>query len=120
MKLGLEAWPSPLWACLIGYVMSSLVVLTVQRVRKGSFIVHAPREGRLWFAMTGISNGLSALSLFIAIRNGPITLVAPLAAIYPLVTVALSAIMLKHIRITPRIVMGTLLTVAGVALVLIG
>ena len=78
------------------------------------------RSGRLWFAVTGISNGLSALSLFAAVRNGPITLVAPLAAIYPLVTVGLSAVMLKHIAITPRIVAGTALTVAGVALVLIG
>ncbi|MFB9266253.1 EamA family transporter [Bradyrhizobium erythrophlei] len=118
-KLGLAVWPSPLWACLIGYVMSSLVVLTVQRVRKGSFVVVAPRAGRFWFALTGISNGLIALSLFAAVRNGPITLVAPLAAIYPLVTVALSAMMLKHIEITARIVAGTVLTVVGVALVLI-
>ncbi|WP_108520725.1 DMT family transporter [Bradyrhizobium algeriense] len=120
VKLGLAVWPSPLWACLIGYVMSSLVVLTVQRVRKGSFVVQAPREGLFWFAMTGISNGLSALTLFAAVRNGPITLVAPLAAIYPLVTVALSAMLLKHIEITARIVAGSALTVLGVALVLIG
>jgi uncharacterized membrane protein len=120
VKLGLEVWPSPLWASLIGYIMSSLVVLTVQRLRTGSFAVKGSREGRLWFAVTGILNGLSALSLFAAVRNGPITLVAPLAAIYPLVTVGLSAIMLKHIAITPRIVAGTLLTVAGVALVLVG
>lgn len=120
VKLGLEVWPSPLWASLIGYVMSSLVVLTVQRWRKGSFAVEGSREGRLWFAVTGIFNGLSALSLFAAVRHGPITLVAPLAAIYPLVTVGLSAIMLKHIAITQRIVAGTLLTVAGVVLVLIG
>ncbi|WGR94778.1 EamA family transporter [Bradyrhizobium sp. ISRA435] len=118
-KLGLAVWPSPLWACLVGYIMSSLVVLMVQRIRKGSFMVQAPREGRFWFAMTGISNGLSALSLFAAVRNGPITLVAPLAAIYPLVTVALSAMALKHIEITMRIVAGTALTVIGVALVLI-
>ncbi|MBR0871833.1 EamA family transporter [Bradyrhizobium tropiciagri] len=118
-KLGLAIWPSPLWACLIGYVMSSLVVLTVQRIRTGSFIVQAPREGRFWFALTGISNGLSALSLFAAVRHGPITLVAPIAAIYPLVTVLLSAVMLKHIQITRRIVFGTGLTVIGVALVLI-
>ena len=120
MKIGLEIWPSPLWAGLIGYIMSSLVVLTMQRLRKGSFAVEGSSSDRRWFMVTGISNGLSALSLFIAVRNGPITLVAPLAAIYPLVTVALSAIMLKHIAITPRIVAGTALTVAGVALVLIG
>jgi drug/metabolite transporter (DMT)-like permease len=120
VKLGLAVWPSPLWACLIGYVMSSLVVLTVQRVRKGGFLVQAPRAGLFWFAMTGISNGLSALTLFAAVRNGPITLVAPLAAIYPLVTVALSAMLLKHIEITARIMAGSALTVLGVALVLIG
>jgi uncharacterized membrane protein len=46
--------------------------------------------------------------------------VAPLAAIYPLVTVSLSAMVLKHITITARIVVGTALTVLGVALVLVG
>jgi len=120
VKLGLETWPSPLWACLIGYIMSSLVVLSVQRFRKGSFIAEAPRSGRFWFAVTGISNGLSALALFAAVRNGPIALVAPLVAVYPLVTVILSAILLKHVAITMRIVAGTLLTVIGVALVLAG
>jgi drug/metabolite transporter (DMT)-like permease len=120
VKLGLEIWPSPLWACLVGYIMSSLVVLIVQRIRKGSFVAEAPRSGWFWFAVTGISNGLSALALFAAVRNGPIALVAPLVAIYPLVTVILSSIMLKHVAITPRIVAGTLLTVAGVALVLAG
>jgi drug/metabolite transporter (DMT)-like permease len=120
VKLGLQVWPSPLWACLIGYVTSSLVLLAVQRIRKGSFIVDAPWRGRLWFSITGVCNGLSVLSLFAAVRHGPITLVAPLAAIYPLVTVVLTAIMLRHVRITARIVAGTLLTVAGVALVLIG
>lgn len=120
VKLGLEVWPSPLWACLIGYIMSSLVVLVVQRLRKGSFVAAAPWSGRLWFALTGILNGLSALTLFAALRHGPITLVAPLVAVYPLVTVLLSAILLRQVRITARIAAGTALTVAGVALVLIG
>jgi drug/metabolite transporter (DMT)-like permease len=120
VKLGLEIWPSPLWACLIGYVMSSLVVLGVERVRNGSFIADAPWPGRFWFAVTGICNGLSALTLFAAVRNAPIALVAPIVAIYPLVTMILSGITLRHVRITPRIVAGSVLTVAGVALVLIG
>jgi drug/metabolite transporter (DMT)-like permease len=120
VKLGLEIWPSPLWACLIGYVMSSFVVLTVERVRNRSFVAQAPWPGRFWFAVTGICNGLSALTLFAAVRNGPITLVAPIVAIYPLVTMLLSAITLRHVRITPRIIAGTVLTVAGVALVLAG
>lgn len=119
-KLGLEIWPSPLWACLVGYFVSTLVVLTVQRVRTGRFIETTPGPGRLWFAATGICNGLSVLTMYAAVRHGPITLVAPLGAIYPLVTVALSAILLKHVEITRRIVTGTALAVAGVALVLAG
>lgn len=119
-KLGLEVWPSPLGACLVGYVTSSLVVLAVQRLRTGRFVEAAPTSGRLWFAATGICNGLSVLTMYAAVRSGPITLVAPLGAIYPLVTVALSAILLKHIDITARTVSGTALTVAGVALVLAG
>jgi len=120
VKLGLQVWPSPLWACLIGYVSSSFVVLMVQRVRKGSVIAAVPWPGRRWFAITGICNGLSVLSLFAAVRHGPITLVAPLAAVYPLFTVLLTAIMLRNVRITAQIVAGTVMTVAGVALVLIG
>jgi uncharacterized membrane protein len=120
IKLGLEVWPSPLWATFIGYVMSSLVVLAVQRVRQSRFIAQAPASGLTWFAVTGIFNGLATLSMFSAVRHGPITLVAPIVAVYPLVTVLLSAIMLKHIAITARIVAGTILTVAGVALVLAG
>jgi drug/metabolite transporter (DMT)-like permease len=120
VKIGLEVWPSPLWACLIGYVMSSLVLLAVQRVRQGAFLVDAPASGWLWFGITGICNGLATLSMFAAVRHGPITLVAPIVATFPLVTVALSTLMLKHIQITPRIIGGTVLTVAGVALVLAG
>jgi drug/metabolite transporter (DMT)-like permease len=120
MKLGLQVWPSPLWACLIGYAMSSIVVLTVQRVRTGSSVVDGSWPDRLWFAATGLCNGLSALALFSAVRNGPITLVAPLLAIYPLVTLLLTSILLRHVRITLRIIAGAALTVAGVALVLIG
>ncbi|HKU08987.1 MAG TPA: EamA family transporter, partial [Bradyrhizobium sp.] len=120
VKLGLEVWPSPLWACLIGYIVSSLVVLIVQRVRKGSFVAKAPASGLIWFAITGIGNGLATLTMFAAVRHGPITLVAPIIAIFPLVTLLLSAIVLKHFAITPRIVSGTVLTVAGVALVLAG
>ncbi|MGQ0682496.1 EamA family transporter [Bradyrhizobium sp.] len=120
VKLGLEVWPSPLWATFIGYVTSSLVVLAVQRVRAGSFIAKAPASGLLWFVVTGIASGLATLMMFAAVRHGPITLVAPIVAVYPLVTVLMSKLMLKHIAITPRIVGGTVLTVAGVALVLAG
>jgi drug/metabolite transporter (DMT)-like permease len=53
------------------------------------------------------------------VRYGPITLVAPIIAVFPLVTVLLSKVVLNS-AITARILGGTVLTVAGVALVLAG
>jgi len=52
---GSRSGRAPLWACLIGYIMSSSVVLAVQRIRKGSLVPEAPRSGRFWFAVTGTS-----------------------------------------------------------------
>lgn len=120
IKLGLEIWPSPIGAGLTGYIFSTITVLLVERLRNGHFLVRAPLSGRLWFAVTGICNGLGTLLLYAAVGAGPITLVAPLIATYPLVTVGLSALVLTHVRITARLVAGVTLAVGGVILVLIG
>ena len=120
IKLGLETWPSPIAAGLTGYIVSTLTVLTVERIRTGRFMVQAPLSGKLWFAATGISNGIGTLLLYAALGAGPISLVAPLYATYPLFTVGLSVLFLGNVKITFRLVAGTALTVGGVVLVLAG
>jgi hypothetical protein len=118
VKLGLEVWPSPLWACLIGYVMSSLVVLAVQRIRRAA----SSRMRRIGPVVVRRHRHLQRPERADAVRRR-----APRAdhagravvAVYPLVTVLLSAIMLRQCD-HARIVAGTVLTVAGVALVLAG
>ena len=94
IKIGLEIWPNPVGAGLIGYIFSTLTVLTLERIRNGHFIAQGPNAGRLWFALTGIVNGIGTLLLYLAVGAGPVTLVAPLIATYPLVTVGLSALFL--------------------------
>jgi len=120
IKIGLEIWPNPIGAGLVGYIFSTLTVLTLERIRNGHFIARGPNIGRLWFALTGIVNGIGTLLLYLAVGAGPVTLVAPLIATYPLVTVGLSALVLANVRITPRLVAGVAMTVAGVALILAG
>jgi drug/metabolite transporter (DMT)-like permease len=120
IKIGLELWPSPLGASLVAYIVSSLTVLTLERIRNGHFIVRAPLSGRLWFAATGICNGVGTLFLYAAVGAGPIAVVAPLVATYPLMTMAVSAIFLTHVRITARLMAGVVLAVAGVVLILAG
>jgi drug/metabolite transporter (DMT)-like permease len=120
IKVGLEVWPNPVAAGLTGYIASTLTVLTVERIRTGRFITQAPWSGRMWFALNGICNGTGTLLLYLALGAGPVSLVAPLYATYPLFTVGMSAIFLGNVRITARLVAGTALTVGGVVLILIG
>jgi drug/metabolite transporter (DMT)-like permease len=120
IKLGLELWPSPIAAGLTGYIFSSLTVLTVERLRNGRFVAAAPARGRLWFAGIGLLNGLATMLLYLALGAGPVSLVAPLVATYPLLTVPLSMLILGRSAIGPQLVAGTALTVAGVILLLVG
>ena len=118
IKVGLEIWPNALAAGLTGYIFSTLTVLTVERIRTGRFIVQAPLTGKLWFALNGICNGLGTLLLYAALGAGPVSLVAPLFATYPLFTVGMSLIFLGNVKITWRLVGGDALTVGGVVLML--
>ena len=120
IKIGLETWPSPIAAGLTGYIVSTLTVLTVERIRTGRFMVQAPLSGKLWFACNGICNGIGTLLLYMALGAGPVSLIAPLYATYPLFTVGLSVLFLGNVKITFRLVAGTALTVGGVVLVLVG
>jgi drug/metabolite transporter (DMT)-like permease len=120
IKVGLEIWPNPIAAGLTGYIFSTMTVLAVERLRTGRFIVNAPWAGKMWFALNGICNGTGTLLLYAALGAGPVSLVAPLYATYPLFTVGMSVIFLGNVKITWRLVAGTLLTVGGVVLSLVG
>ena len=45
-------------------------------------------------------------------------MVSPIVATYPLFTLALSMLVLRQDRVTPRLAAGAVLTVAGVAVLL--
>lgn len=117
-KLGLTLWPNPFAAVLIGYLTSSLVVTGVAAAGKG----HSPnanqRVGRPWFGCVGACNGLGVLALYAALARGPVLVVSPLVATYPLVTLAFSAILLRSGRLTIALVLGVASTVAGAMLLL--
>lgn len=120
IKLGLEVWASPFAAALSGYIVSSAVVITANRVQSGRYLAPAPWRGRLWFVATGLCNGFSSLLLYAALARGPVTLVSPLVATYPLITVAGSVLVFGRIDGGWRLAFGVALTVAGVALLLAG
>jgi len=120
VKLGLEIWPDPFAAALASYIVSSLVVIAAATLRRQAPGQGTPRRFYLWFVVVGLCNGLAVLLMYAALARGPVSLVSPLVATYPLITVAASAIILRKTDRSPRLAFAVALTVAGVALLLAG
>lgn len=115
-KVGLALWPNPFAAALVGYTVSSTVVWSAAPGRREKPAL--TRNGIAWFAATGVLNGAAALLLYYALGAGPVYLVSPIVATYPLFTLMLSALVLREERFSRRLLAGVALTVAGVALLL--
>jgi drug/metabolite transporter (DMT)-like permease len=120
IKVGLELWPSPLAAGLVGYVFSTMTVLMVERVRNGRFIAQGPMPGRLWFALTGICNGVGTILIYAALGAGRVSVVVPIIAAYPIVTVVLNMLIFVCTQGALRLAAGSAMTVLGVVLILVG
>ncbi len=119
VKLGLEAWPDPFAAALIGYVVSSLVVGVIHASRERRADLTADRRGRFWFAGVGLCNGIAVVTMYAALARASVAVVAPLVAIYPLVTIMFGALFLHDIKLNRLMILGVIVTVAGVVLILV-
>ena len=121
-KLGLIDWPNPFAAALIGYSVSSLTVLAANSARAGGALHERLRALRpasfLWFIMVGCCNVSAVLLLYAALTRGTVTLVSPLAATYPLITLALSLVLLRNEPVSARLAGAVVLTVVGVVILI--
>ena len=115
-KAGLALWGSPYAAGLIGYTVSAVVILIAVRARGPR--PPADQRAAPWFVATGALNGGSVFLMYVALAKGQVSMVSPIVATYPLFTLVLSLLMLRHDRITPRLAAGAIVTVAGVAVLL--
>jgi len=71
--------------------------------------------------LAGVCAGAGAICFFSALGRAPVTVVTPITFAAPLVTLATSQIFLRNLeRINPRIVGGAIVSVVGVALVVLG
>ncbi|WP_135470199.1 DMT family transporter [Crenalkalicoccus roseus] len=116
VRHGLGLWPDPFAAALIGYLVSAALLLGIGAARGA--LGPAPLPGLLWFVAVGLCNGLAVLTMYAALARGPVAVVAPLVACYPVVTLLLSVPVLGRHVLTPRAAAGVALTVAGVAALL--
>lgn len=121
-KLGLVDWPNPFAATLISYSVSCLIILATSSLPTGGTwrtLRHLPRSaGLLWFVAVGLCNACAVLLLYAALARGAVTLVSPLVATYPLMTLVLGLMLLRDEPVNLRLAGGVLLTVAGVVILI--
>ena len=71
--------------------------------------------------VAGICQGLAVASLFQALSRAPVTVVSPISASSPLITLVLAHLFLRRLEsVNVLLVVGTLLSVGGVATVVLG
>lgn len=131
IRKGLVGLPSPLWGVTIG--------LSIAAIAFGSWLWMTrpePREDvpgwrgldrRIKFAvgfqvLAGLASGLGSVARTVAIDVAPIVVVVPLVQTTSLWTIVFAPLMLgRHVeRVTPKLVLGAVLIVAGAALVIVG
>lgn len=94
----------------VGTLLSTIVLLTVLRVR---ITVH-PR-GILFSVLTGVAGTVGTLFMLMALSKGKVSVVIPLTAMYPVVTVLLAALIFKE-AISIRQVIGLCLSLVAIYL----
>jgi len=118
IKTGLAQWHEPMAATAIGYTLSTVVILALvgrRALREGP----ADRRGVFWFTAVGLFNGTATFFLYAALGLGSITLVAPLVAIFPLIALAMSFLLLRGERLHVVGLLGIVVSVAGVIVLLV-
>jgi drug/metabolite transporter (DMT)-like permease len=118
IKTALAEWHEPLAAAAIGYTLSTVVILLLVG-RRAWRVGPADRRGVMWFSLVGLFNGAATFLLYAALGLGSITLVAPLVALFPLIAVVLSLILLRGERLPLVGLFGIVVSVAGVIVLLL-
>ena len=117
-KTGLMTVQRPLLAAAVTVGTAFLVLLCMIQLQGGRRALKFNRQSGGWLLSAALVNTGAILSFFFALNLGKVVRVEPLVACNPLLTLVWAAIFLRQIeRLSPRIIFGALVTVAGTVLV---
>ncbi len=111
--LAVDTTVSPELAMTTTLTAGALTLLVTLLVARRPLSLRAARD----FALPGLLFGLSYVCLFEAYYRGRLSVVSPLVATESLWGVALSAVFLRHERVSARLAAGAALVVAGGVLI---
>ena len=108
---------------LVGAAFSllfGLVVLSIITARDVAQQERTQSRAYVWAVLAGLASVGGVAFLYLALGQAPVVVVAPVIGTNPLFSIILAWIFLRRMeRLTPRVVLGAVLVVAGVAVVAI-
>jgi len=117
-KQGLKILPDPFLATAIVTSTSLLLLISFVWMTKRIHLLRMKRESLLFFGGAALIACSAQVSNFVAIGQGDLSVIIPLLNTTPLFTVIFSALFLRNVEtVTPRIIFGAIIMVAGVALI---
>ncbi len=120
VRRGVTAVGSPLVGATISLVAGTLM-LGLLGLRRPEKDLGQKKRAIGFLVISGILSGLGVLANFFAMSLAPVVIVSPLEAVSPVFALLWSSIFLKQLeKVTPRVIVGTLLVVAGVVLITLG
>ncbi len=117
IKYALIGWPSPFAAVTTGYLVSACVMAIYARI-SGLNRKDFNTSGVVWFMAIAVANGAAVFLLYAALARGPVTIVTPIVACYPVIVLMMNAVLREDRNVTARTITGVSITVAGIAMLL--
>jgi DME family drug/metabolite transporter len=132
IRKGLVGLPSPLWGVTIGLAVAAVgfaLWLWLKRTQPGPRGASRWRgldriiKLAIWFqVLAGLASGLGSVARTVAIDLAPVVVVVPLVQTASLWTIVFAWLLLGRQveRVTPKLIFGAVLVVAGAFLVIVG
>ena len=111
----------PLVSAGLALAIGGTILAAILHRQVARSVMTVPRKYLLICAMAGVFQGLAVASLFQALSRAPVTVVSPIYASQPLITLILAHFFLKRLEaIDFLLALGTMVSVVGVILVILG
>ena len=120
VRQGLADLAPPLVGAAVA-VLSGALVLLIIRARDLRVSLAQNKKAVGFLLLAGLAGSLGVVSSFFALSLAPVVTVSPLQSTSPLFAILGSYLFLRRLeRITPRLLLGSVLVVFGVILITIG
>ena len=111
----------PLVSAGLALAVGGTILAVILHRQAAKSIMTIPKNYLLICMLAGVFQGLAVASLFQALSRAPVTVVSPIYASQPLLTLILAHFFLKRLEaIDFLLALGTMVSVVGVILVILG